>query len=204
MFYKIYKMLFTSKVYHYTFRPMWSSSGVKIFGRGNCCLLLLLMFLNIWKSPRCAYMFELVGCVLSCCELSCVWCPDLLKYFNKNQHVFQTQRIFIIVPSFSFSSHTSSLLRNALCFILRTMKRHKTCVCCDAQYSEEARRPTRAQLSLQPASAGFLAYFPTLETEAICSPESRAVSQLHGAINRKTAVITVINVTNIYYMKFGY
>jgi hypothetical protein len=28
------------------FRPMWSSSGIKIIGRGNCCFLLLLMSLS--------------------------------------------------------------------------------------------------------------------------------------------------------------
>jgi hypothetical protein len=53
------------------FRLMWSSSGVKIIGRGNCCLLLLLMLL-IYMSPRCACVFELVGYVLSCCVLFCV------------------------------------------------------------------------------------------------------------------------------------
>jgi hypothetical protein len=34
------------------FRPMWSSSDVKITGRGNRCLVLLLMLL-IYNSPRC-------------------------------------------------------------------------------------------------------------------------------------------------------
>jgi hypothetical protein len=46
------------------FRPIWSSLGVKIFWRGNCCLLLLLMLLNIYRSSQCAYVFELVGCFL--------------------------------------------------------------------------------------------------------------------------------------------
>jgi hypothetical protein len=57
------------------FRPMWPSSGVKIIGRGNCYLLLLLMLL-IYKFPRCTYAFLLVGCVLSCCVL----CNRMLQY----------------------------------------------------------------------------------------------------------------------------
>jgi hypothetical protein len=39
------------------FRPMWSSLGVNIIGRGNCCFLLLLM-LFIYKSFQCACAFE--------------------------------------------------------------------------------------------------------------------------------------------------
>jgi hypothetical protein len=34
------------------FRPMWSSSGLKNVGRGNC--LLLLRMLLVCKSPQCA------------------------------------------------------------------------------------------------------------------------------------------------------
>jgi hypothetical protein len=72
MFYKICLKLFTLKVYQCIFRPMWSS-GVKIIGRGNCCLLLLFMLL-IYKFPRCACVFGLLGCVLSCCVSCCVSC----------------------------------------------------------------------------------------------------------------------------------
>jgi hypothetical protein len=56
------------------FRPLWSSSGVKIIVRWNCSLLLLLMLL-IYKSisPLDAHMFELVGCILSCCVLCCMF-----------------------------------------------------------------------------------------------------------------------------------
>jgi hypothetical protein len=35
------------------FRPMWASSGVKNYGRGNCCLLFRYLGSCI-KSPRCA------------------------------------------------------------------------------------------------------------------------------------------------------
>jgi hypothetical protein len=37
-------------------------------------LSLLLMLLNICRFFRCVYVFELVGCVLSCCVLFCVSC----------------------------------------------------------------------------------------------------------------------------------
>jgi hypothetical protein len=94
------------KVHNYLFRPLWSSSVVKISGPGNCCLLLLLMLLikvywmricvwvgglcslllcvvllvlfsNAYKSSRCACVFELVGCVLSCCVLCCMSCSRM-------------------------------------------------------------------------------------------------------------------------------
>jgi hypothetical protein len=56
------------------FRPMWPSLDVKIIGRGNCCLLLLLMLFMLYICPlRCAHVFEVVGCILSCCVLLC--CP---------------------------------------------------------------------------------------------------------------------------------
>jgi hypothetical protein len=55
---------------------MWSASGVKTIGRGDCCLLLLL-----YMFPRFIYVFELVGCFLSCCVLCCVSC------FSQSLHV---------------------------------------------------------------------------------------------------------------------
>jgi hypothetical protein len=58
------------------FLLMWSSSGVKIIGRGNCSFLLLLMLL-IYQFPRCACVFDLVGCVLSFCVLCCVSCSRM-------------------------------------------------------------------------------------------------------------------------------
>jgi hypothetical protein len=59
---KFIKCYSLSKVCHYMFRSIWSSSGVKIIGQGNWCLLLLLMLL-IHKSPWCAYVS--VTCVHS-------------------------------------------------------------------------------------------------------------------------------------------
>jgi hypothetical protein len=59
------KFIKSYSLYDYIFRPMRSSSGVKIIGPGKCCLLLLLMLL-IYKSSRCA-----LGCNLSIFVLSC-------------------------------------------------------------------------------------------------------------------------------------
>jgi hypothetical protein len=73
MFYKIYWKLLTLKVWkvhHYVFRRLWSSSGVKMIAWGSSCLLLLVLL--IYKSSHCAYVFELVVCVLSSCVLCCV------------------------------------------------------------------------------------------------------------------------------------
>jgi hypothetical protein len=60
------------------FRPMWRSSGVKITGWGNCCLLLLLMLL-IHKSSRCAYVWVGGLCSLLLC------CATCLKSFRENK-----------------------------------------------------------------------------------------------------------------------
>jgi hypothetical protein len=79
MVYKIYEKLFTLKVCHCIFQPMWSSSGVKIIGQGNCCLLLLLMFL-IYESAQCACVFELVVVFLPiiCCS-ACLISENIRK-----------------------------------------------------------------------------------------------------------------------------
>jgi hypothetical protein len=87
MLYTIYEKYFTLKGCQYMFRPMWSSSGVNITGRGNCCLLLLLMLL-IYKSPRGACVFEMVGCIL------CVVLRDLFWSIRQDtQHIIQQERI---------------------------------------------------------------------------------------------------------------
>jgi hypothetical protein len=52
---------------------MWLSFGVKITGRGICCILYLLMLL-IYNSPQCAYVFDLVGYIFSRCVFCCVSC----------------------------------------------------------------------------------------------------------------------------------
>jgi hypothetical protein len=38
------------------------------------CLVLHVLFSNTYRSSRCACVFELVGCGLSCCLLCCVSC----------------------------------------------------------------------------------------------------------------------------------
>jgi hypothetical protein len=48
IFYKMLLNLKGSKFHHYMFRPIWSSSGVKVWGGENCCFLLLLILLNMW------------------------------------------------------------------------------------------------------------------------------------------------------------
>jgi hypothetical protein len=60
------------------FQPMSSSSGIKIIGRGKCCLLLLFMLL-LHKFSRFAYVFELVGCILSCYVMCCLRLGSDLK-----------------------------------------------------------------------------------------------------------------------------
>jgi hypothetical protein len=74
--------------------------------------------------------------------------------------------------------------------------------------------PSRAKLSLEPASLGFLAYFSTLKMEAICSSEksscfpttrrynpenSRHLSHQRGSFKPKTECMLSIY---IYYLKF--
>jgi hypothetical protein len=51
-------------------RPMWSSSDVKIIGRGKCCLISLLMLLMYVPSMRVmCLIWWVVLCLLVCCAV---------------------------------------------------------------------------------------------------------------------------------------
>jgi hypothetical protein len=86
MFYKIYYKLFTLKIYHYIFRPLWSSWSVKIIGQRNCYLILLFM-LWIYKFPLCA----LCICVVALCSVLCVVLRVLFS--NTFEHIQTHMRI---------------------------------------------------------------------------------------------------------------
>jgi hypothetical protein len=126
MFYK------SLKFHHYMFRPMWSSSGFKSYGWGSCCLPLLPMLLNIRRYPRCACVFELVGCVPSCCVFRCESCSQNCLETESDLHCDWrfTANQFVLAPSFltltnrvSFFFFASEPLRSfSLCNILSDEK----------------------------------------------------------------------------------
>jgi hypothetical protein len=89
------------------FRPMWSSSDVKIIWRGNCCLLLLLMLL-INKFSRCSCVFELVSSVLSCCVLCCISCT----YIHTHRYT-RTYILWHVNPLLDNTRNTHGPTRNS-------------------------------------------------------------------------------------------